>query len=218
MAVFGKGKILSTSSSSSSGGGKSHSKKGRGILSDISGAVGSVINKSIDLLPVELHIPGYSYCGPGTKLAKRLARNDPGVNKLDEACKKHDIAYANSSDTASRAVADRELAERAWSRVTSSDAGLLEKAAALAVTNIMKAKSTFGGGMRRRRRRKANRPTSLHSTIRRKRMRGRVVSGRGIYLRRQPQLQPYMVRGRGGGVGGSSRRKGSGRKKCHHPH
>ncbi|XP_039299101.1 uncharacterized protein LOC111043400 [Nilaparvata lugens] len=174
MAVFGKGKILSTCSS---GGGKSHSKKGRGILSDISGAVGSVINKSIDLLPVELHIPGYSYCGPGTKLAKRLARNDPGVNKLDEACKKHDIAYANSSDTASRAVADRELAERAWSRVTSSDAGLLEKAAALAVTNIMKAKSTFGGGMRRRRRRKANRPTSLHSTIRRKRMRGRVVSG-----------------------------------------
>ena len=48
-----------------------YSKKieGSGLLSDIAG---TVINKSIDLLPVELHIPGYQYCGPGTKLSKRL--------------------------------------------------------------------------------------------------------------------------------------------------
>jgi hypothetical protein len=44
---------------------------GRGILN-------SVINK----LPVELHIPGYNYCGPGTKLSKRLSRGDKGVNDL----------------------------------------------------------------------------------------------------------------------------------------
>lgn len=37
---------------------------------------GSIVNKSIDLLPVELHIPGYQYCGPGTKLKKRLARGE----------------------------------------------------------------------------------------------------------------------------------------------
>jgi hypothetical protein len=55
---------------------------GRGILN-------SVINK----LPVELHISGYNYCGPGTKLSKRLSRGDKGVNDLDEACKEHDIAY-----------------------------------------------------------------------------------------------------------------------------
>ena len=31
------------------------------------------INKLLNRLPVELHIVGYQYCRPGTKLAKRLA-------------------------------------------------------------------------------------------------------------------------------------------------
>ncbi|RZF33199.1 hypothetical protein LSTR_LSTR016228 [Laodelphax striatellus] len=35
----------------------------------------------------------------------------------------------------------------AWSVATSADAGVLEKAAAVAVTNIMKAKAKFGGGV-----------------------------------------------------------------------
>ncbi|KAJ8964117.1 hypothetical protein NQ314_005113 [Rhamnusium bicolor] len=51
-------------------------KKGRGLLN-------TLINK----LPVELHIPGYRFCGPGTKLQKRLDRGDQGNNLLDEACK-----------------------------------------------------------------------------------------------------------------------------------
>ncbi|XP_039285373.1 uncharacterized protein LOC120351591 [Nilaparvata lugens] len=123
--------------------------RGRGVLSAIKGAAGTIVNKAIDILPVELHIPGYQYCGPGTKLQKRLAQGDPGINKLDQACKEHDIAYSKSGDTASRAVADSILAERAWDRVRSEDAGVLEKAAALAVTNIMKAKAKFGGGMKR---------------------------------------------------------------------
>ncbi|XP_039287662.1 uncharacterized protein LOC120352087 [Nilaparvata lugens] len=123
--------------------------RGRGVLSAIKGAAGTIVNKAIDILPVELHIPGYQYCGPGTKLQKRLAQGDPGINKLDQACKEHDIAYSKSGDTASRAVADSILAERAWDRVRSDDAGVLEKAAALAVTNIMKAKAKFGGGMKR---------------------------------------------------------------------
>ncbi|RZF34065.1 hypothetical protein LSTR_LSTR014875 [Laodelphax striatellus] len=59
-----------------------------------------------------------------------------GINSLDRACKQHDIAYSRNSDTSSRAKADRELAERAWSVATSADAGVLEKAAAVAVTNI----------------------------------------------------------------------------------
>lgn len=28
--------------------------------------VGPVVNTVVDALPVELHIPGYQYCGPGT--------------------------------------------------------------------------------------------------------------------------------------------------------
>lgn len=66
---------------------KRRQKKGSGIL-----------NKLINKLPVELHLPGYQYCGPGTKLQKRLARGDPGINQLDTACKEHDIAYSQNLD------------------------------------------------------------------------------------------------------------------------
>lgn len=60
--------------------------RGSGLLTTLGKAAGAVINKAIDLLPVEIHAPGnYQYCGPGTDLAKRLPRGDPGINKLDAA-------------------------------------------------------------------------------------------------------------------------------------
>lgn len=114
------------------------------------GLIGNILNKAIDFLPVELHIPGYQYCGPGTKLNKRLRRGDPGINKLDEACKQHDIAYSKYSDTEHRSQADRDLAERAWQRVKAGDSSIGEKATAWAVTNIMKAKNKFGGGIKKK--------------------------------------------------------------------
>ena len=116
------------------------------------GLLSSALNKAIDLLPVELHIPGgYQYCGPGTKLSKRLARGDPGINKLDQACKAHDIAYSKYKDSENRRRADQELAEKAWQRFKASDSSLGEKAAAWTVTTAMKAKSKFGGGQRKKR-------------------------------------------------------------------
>jgi hypothetical protein len=36
--------------------------------------------------------------GPGTNVEERLARGDVGVNKLDECCKAHDIAYSKAED------------------------------------------------------------------------------------------------------------------------
>ena len=122
------------------------SVRGGGLLGSLGNAVGTVINRTIDFLPVELHLPGYQYCGPGTNLRKRLARGDPGINKLDAACKQHDIAYSRSKDGKIRSKADKILADRAWERVKASDSSLTEKAAAWAVTNIMKAKAKFGGG------------------------------------------------------------------------
>ncbi|KAJ8910548.1 hypothetical protein NQ315_011061 [Exocentrus adspersus] len=86
-------------------------KSGNGILD-------SIINN----LPVELHIPGYRFCGPGTKLAKRLSRGDVGINGLDEAC------------------------EKALKRFKSSNASIGEKAAALAVATAMKVKTKLGMG------------------------------------------------------------------------
>lgn len=41
----------------------------------------------------EMHIPGYNFCGPGTKVGTRLIKGDTGINKLDNACKIHDVDY-----------------------------------------------------------------------------------------------------------------------------
>lgn len=125
------------------------------------GLVGTVINKAIDSLPFELHLPGgYRYCGPGTRLQERLKRGDPGINELDDACKEHDIAYSLYKDDFHRQLADKRLAESAWKRVKSSNASLGEKAAAWTVTTAMKAKSKLGGGVRKKK--KQNRGKGLY--------------------------------------------------------
>lgn len=162
--------------------------------------VGSIVNTAIDALPVELHIPGYSYCGPGTKLAKRLARGDLGINKLDQACKEHDIAYSKYSDSSNRSVADNILAQKSWERVKAADASLGERAAALAVTAAMKTKTAIGGNYKRKRtvRRKKrggnikkrargqNRKRKSQSLKKKNYMQGdwkMLKSGKGLYLR-----------------------------------
>lgn len=110
-----------------------------------------VTNKLINNLPFELHIPGYQFCGPGTKLQRRLEKGQTGINPLDSACRKHDIAYSkNRENVEERNIADTNLAEEAWQRVIAKDSTFGEKAAALAITNIMKTKSKLGMGIRRR--------------------------------------------------------------------
>lgn len=105
-----------------------------------------ILNSAINNLPVELHIPGYKFCGPGTKLAKRLARGDVGINGLDEACKEHDVAYSREKNLEQRHTADKILGEKAVERFKSSNASIGEKAAALAVAAAMKAKVKLGMG------------------------------------------------------------------------
>lgn len=107
-----------------------------------------LVNNLIDKLPFELHIPTYSFCGPGTKLKTRLDRGDVGINQLDNFCKDHDITYSKNKDTRTRNIADKILAERAWKRFKAKDSSVGEKAAALAVTNIMKLKSKLGMGLK----------------------------------------------------------------------
>lgn len=107
-----------------------------------------LVNTLINKLPFEAHIPGYKFCGPGTRLKERLARGDRGINPLDEACKTHDIAYTESTDISARHEADKILAEKALARFRSTDASLGEKAAALGVAGIMKAKRKFGMGVK----------------------------------------------------------------------
>lgn len=107
----------------------------------------------------------------GTKLAKRLERGDKGVNKLDELCKTHDIAYDTHKDSAERYTADKELASGALKRFFSKDASLGERAASLLVTTAMKTKTGFtklGGSIfgtkRRRKTKKARKAIKKRST------------------------------------------------------
>lgn len=120
-------------------------KRGRGLL-----------NRAINALPIELHIPGYQFCGPGTHLEKRLARGDRGINPLDAACREHDIAYSHSNNLAKRHEADNILAAKARERITAKDSTLGEKAAATAVWAAMKTKTKFGMGLKTKKKRTVN--------------------------------------------------------------
>lgn len=143
-------------------------KKGSGVLN-------TLINK----LPFELHLPGYNYCGPGTKLEKRLARGDRGINPLDEACKEHDIRYSTSKDIKDRHIADNLLAKKAFERFKAKDASFGEKTAALGISGAMKVKTKLGMGIKRRKKR----------TIKRRR-------GRGISLTKAISLARKGIQGK----------------------
>ena len=113
-----------------------------------------LLNHVINALPIEFHIPGYQFCGPGTRLEKRLARGDRGINPLDAACREHDIAYFRSNDLTERHAADRILAKKAQTRIVAKDSSLGEKAAATTVWAAMRAKTKFGIGLKTKTKRK----------------------------------------------------------------
>lgn len=126
----------------------------RGLIKGGSG----LINTLIDNLPIELHLPGYNFCGPGTKLEKRLKRGDNGINPLDEACKQHDIAYAQNSSLSHRHKADLELASAAKKRWHESK-DLSERLFGLGVNKLMKFKVKRGMGLASRKKTKRKRCT-----------------------------------------------------------
>ena len=77
---------------------------------------GSLLNKVINNLPVEMHLPGHNFTGPGTKLKKRLNTDltlkkwSKPVNRVDKAAYHHHICYLKNDDTATRnAVCDRNM-------------------------------------------------------------------------------------------------------------
>lgn len=161
---------------------RSSAYQGSGLISTLTGAAGTVLNKAIDLLPVELHLPGYQYCGPGTNLRLRLKRGDPGINKLDSACKEHDIAYENYSDNDRRRIADRILANKAWERVKAPDSSLAERVAAWGVTNLMKAKTKIGAG-KKQTKNNLRKKKSLNGKKKKVTSKNKKNSGKGLRLR-----------------------------------
>ena len=107
-----------------------------------------LVNSIIENLPLELHLPGYNYCGPGTRLRERLSRGDKGINILDNACMQHDIAYAKHTSLEDRHKADKELREMAKRRMKSKDAKTGEKIASWVVNKVMKTKLKMGAGVK----------------------------------------------------------------------
>ena len=69
---------------------------------------GSILNKMINNLPVEMHLLGHNFTGPGTKLNKRLNTDltpkewSKPINRIDKASYHHDICYLKNMDTATR--------------------------------------------------------------------------------------------------------------------
>lgn len=88
----------------------------------------------------------YSYCGPGTKVQKRLQEGYEGVNSLDKACKDHDIYYSKYKSTKDRNKADDILANIASKIALDENEPEYEREHAKIVTAIMAAKSKFGMG------------------------------------------------------------------------
>ena len=60
---------------------------------------GSLLNKVINNLPIEMHLPGHNFTGPGTKLKKRLNPDltpkkwSKPVHLVDKAAYHHDVCY-----------------------------------------------------------------------------------------------------------------------------
>ena len=104
----------------------------------------------------EIHIPGYHFCGPGSRLDKRLknfnpetGENDgfvtPPINQLDSGCFEHDIAYTKSSDIDERHKADRKLIEIADSVLKNKKSTLRQKLEATITKRLLQGKLLFGG-------------------------------------------------------------------------
>ena len=77
---------------------------------------GSLLNKAINNLPFEMHLPGHNFTGPGTKLNKRLNQDftpkkwSKPINRVDKAAYHHDVCFLKNDDTATRnAVCDKNM-------------------------------------------------------------------------------------------------------------
>ena len=76
----------------------------------------SLLNKAINNLLFEMHLPGHNLMGPGTKLKKRLNPDltpkkwSKPVNRVDKAAYHHDLCYLENDDTATRnAVCEKNM-------------------------------------------------------------------------------------------------------------
>lgn len=104
----------------------------------------------------EFHLPGYNFCGPGTKLSKRLKNFDKEtgehdefitkpINELDKGCYEHDINYTKHDKLKDRHDDDRKLIKVANKVLNNKKSTIGQKISAGLVKHLLQAKVAFGG-------------------------------------------------------------------------
>jgi len=67
------------------------------------------LQKALSKTGIEFHLPGYQFAGPGTKLQKRLALGQQGINRLDRIARTHDIDYSVAQNLQDKWKADDKM-------------------------------------------------------------------------------------------------------------
>ena len=112
------------------------------------------LNKIINSLPVEMHLPGHNFTGPGTKLNKRLNPDltpkkwSKPINRVDKAAYNHDICYLKNNDTATRnAVCDKNMLKELKGIYNPTIRERMERGL---VSSLIGTKARFGWGINKK--------------------------------------------------------------------
>ena len=139
---------------------------------------GSLLNKFINNLPVEMHLPGHNFTGPGTKLNKRLNPDltlkkwSKPVNRVDKAAYHHDLCYLKNDDTATRnAVCDKNMLKELEDIYNPTIKERMERGL---VSSLIGTKERLGWGVDKK---ASTLAEDLHKPIRRKFKKRRVIVG-----------------------------------------
>ena len=138
---------------------------------------GSLLNKFINNLPVQMHLLGHNFTGPGTKLNKRLNPDltpkkwSKPVNRVDKAAYHHDVCYLKNNDTATRnAVRDKNMLEELKGIYNRT---IREKMERSLVSSLIGTKARFGWGVNKKK--ASTLAEELHKHIRRKFKKRRIL-------------------------------------------
>ena len=88
---------------------RTKTKKAIGVRRGRMKGVAFDVQKALAKTGIEFHWPGYQYLGPGTKLKKRLARGDPGINRLVKIAKQNDMDYDKAKNLKDKWDADTKM-------------------------------------------------------------------------------------------------------------
>jgi len=112
-----------------------------------------LLNRVVNKLPFELHLPGHNFTGPGTRLDRRLNPDltpkdwSKPINRVDNAAYHHDLCYAKHRDTKTRNdICDRDMV-RQLDEITNPT--LRERLDKSIVRNLINAKANFGLGLKK---------------------------------------------------------------------